>query len=134
MAEMEHQFMGEGRAKMWTYLFGMIALVVIAVIVNFAIKNPETMKHGVKSFMGLPRWAFPIILGAGGALVYWLGLNVEADWPEAFGAFMITGGIVMAEFLFGWKRFAFGGLAVMPYVIPFTVFVVLLIYGMIKSR
>jgi uncharacterized membrane protein len=134
MAELGKEFMGSGRAKMWTYLIGMITLLVLAVVANFAIKNPETMKHGVQSFMGLPRWAFPLIVGGAGALIYWIGLKIETDWPEAIGAFLIAGAVVAGELLFGWKKFALGGLAVMPYIIPFAVFVVLLIVGMMKSK
>jgi hypothetical protein len=134
MPELGKEFMGGGRAKMWTYMIGAITLLVLAIVANFAIKNPETMKHGVQSFLGLPRWAFPLIMGGAGAVIYWVGLKIETDWPEAVGAFLIAGAVVAAELLFGWNKFALGGLSVIPYVIPFGVFVVLLIVGMVKSK
>ena len=134
MAEMEKEYMGGGRAKLWTYFIGAIAVLVIALVANFALSNPETAKHGVKSFLGMPGWAFPIVTGVIGVLVYWMGLKIETDWPEAIGAFLIAGSVCTAEIMIGWKKFALGGMAVVPYIIPFVVFLLLLMYGMTKSK
>jgi hypothetical protein len=134
MAAPETEYMGGRKAKIWTYLILMIALVVIAVLVNVAIKDPEVAKNGVKAFLGLPRWAFPTIAGVLGVGIYWIGLKIETDWPEAVGAFLISGAIAAAEFMIGWEKFAVGGIAVIPYIIPIVVFVILLMVGMVKSR
>jgi hypothetical protein len=67
-----------------------------------------------------------------GAILFWLGLKVETDWPEALGALLISGSVAWFEFIVGWKHFEFG-LVVVPYIIPLVVFVLLLMYGMKKS-
>ena len=67
-----------------------------------------------------------------GALIYWLGLKVETDWPEAIGAFLISGSVAALELILGWRHFELG-LVVVPYIIPLVVFVGLLMYGMKKS-
>jgi hypothetical protein len=134
MANAESEYMGGRKAKLWTYLILMLGLVIGAVIVNFAVKDPELAKKGVESFMGLPRWAFPIIGILVGTAVYWLGLKIETDWPEAVGAFLISGSVAAGEFLIGWQKFAFGGMAVVPYAIPILVFVILLMVGIVKSK
>ena len=43
MANVETEYMGGRKAKLWTYLILMIVLVIGAVIVNLAIKDPELM-------------------------------------------------------------------------------------------
>lgn len=134
MANVETEYMGGRKARLWSYMILMLVLVVGAVIVNFVIKDPALAKEGVHRFLGMPRWAFPIITGVVGALVFWMGIKIETDWPEAVGAFLIAGSIAAGEFLLGWSRFALGGLAVVPYVIPLLVFFILLIVGMVKSR
>jgi hypothetical protein len=134
MGNAETEYMGGRKAKLWTYMILMLALVLGAVVVNFVIKDPALAREGVHRFMGMPRWAFPCITGVVGLLLFWLGLNIETDWPEAVGAFMVAGSIAAGEFLIGWSKFALGGLAVVPYVIPLLVFFILLIVGMVKSR
>jgi hypothetical protein len=69
-----------------------------------------------------------------GALVYWAGLKIETDWPEAIGAFLIAGSVALGQVLLGWSRFAFGGMVVIPYAIPALVFVILMMNGIMKSR
>jgi hypothetical protein len=91
-------------------------------------------KNGVKTFLGMPAWAFPVVTGVVGVLVYWLGLKIETDWPEAIGAFLIAGSVCTAEIMIGWQKFALGGMAVVPYIIPFVVFLVLLMIGMTRSK
>jgi hypothetical protein len=119
---------------MWTYFIGMMALLVLAIVANYAWSNPENAKEGLKTFMGMPSWAFPTIGLVLGSVIYYLGLKIETDWPEAIGAFLIAGSVVSAEFMIGWSKFALGGLAVMPYVIPFAIFALLLVFGMVRSR
>jgi hypothetical protein len=129
----EREFMGKGRSKIWTYLILMILLVGIVVVINLTWNNPEGMSSGVKSFLGLPSWALATVTFAIGAIIFWLGLKMETDWPEAIGAFLISGSIVWFEFIVGFNKFALGGLVVLPYVIPVVTFALLLIYGMKKS-
>jgi hypothetical protein len=128
----EHAFLGKHKDKMWTYLILMGLLVVIVILINVVWKDPERAENGVKSFFGLPGWALASIAFALGALIFWLGLKVETDWPEALGAFLIAGSIAAFEFIAGWSHFEFG-LVVVPYLIPIFVFVLLLMYGMRKS-
>jgi hypothetical protein len=134
MANVETEYMGGRKARLWTYMILMLVLVVGAVIVNFVIKDPALAKQGVHKFLGMPRWAFPICTGLLGVLVFWVGLKIETDWPEALGAFLISGSVAAGEFLFGWHKFALGGLSVIPYVIPLLIFFILLMVGMVKSK
>jgi hypothetical protein len=129
----EREFMGKGRSKVWTYLILMILLVAIVVVINLVWNNPEGASSGVKSFFGLPSWALATAMFLGGAIIFWLGLKMETDWPEAIGAFLISGAIVWFEFIVGWNRFALGGLVVLPYILPVVTFALLLVYGMRKS-
>jgi len=134
MTEVEREFMGGKRSKIWTYLILFGVLIVGVLIANFALSNPELARNGVDKFLGLPGWAFPIIIGFVGAVVYWLGLKVETDWPEALGAFLIAGAVAAGEIMIGWNKFQLGGLTVLPYIIPAAVFLVLLGFGMTRSR
>ncbi len=122
------------RSRMWTYLLAAAVLVVAAVGVNFAFNNPEAARKGFTAVMGLPRWAFPVLGAALGAVVYWIGLRVETDAPEAIGAALIAGSIAGGEFLLGWKRFELGGLQVVPYLIPTVAFVALMMVAMTRSK
>jgi hypothetical protein len=121
------------RAKLWTYFIIGLFLLVVALIVNFAIMAPEQTRKGVDAFFGLPSWAFVAIAGVAGILIYWLGIHIEADWPEYLGAGLIAGAIYALELMIGWETFEFGGFAVIPYIIPLAVFLVLLVLGIIKS-
>ena len=134
MANIENEYMGGRKAKLWTYMILMIVLVLGAVVVNLVIKDPELAKQGVRSFLGLPRWVFPVIGGLVGLGLFWIGLKIETDWPEAVGAFLVAGSLAAGEILIGWQKFALGGMAVVPYIIPILVFVILLMVGMVKSR
>lgn len=134
MSDVEREFMGGKRSKIWTYLILFGVLIVGVVIANFALSNPELAKNGVDQFLGLPGFAFPIIIGIVGAIVFWLGLKVETDWPEALGALLIAGSVAAAEIMIGWNHFQLGGMAVVPYIIPAAVFLVLLGFGMSRSR
>jgi hypothetical protein len=90
-------------------------------------------KEGVKGFFGLPSWALALITFIIGASIFWVGLKLETDWPEAVGAFLVAGSIVAGEMMIGWDKFNVGGLFVVPYLLPIAVFLVLLGYGMKKS-
>lgn len=129
----EREFMGKGRSRVWTYLILMILLVGIVVVINLTWKNPDGMRDGVKSFFGLPGWSLATVTFLIGAVVFWLGLKMETDWPEAIGAFLVAAAITWFEYIVGFERFALGGLIVIPYIIPVLAFALLLVYGMKKS-
>lgn len=128
----ERQFLGGEKSKIWTYLILMVLLVVIAIVVNVVWNNPTRATEGVKTFLGLPGWALATVTFLLGALVFWGGLKVETDWPEALGAFLIAASVAWFELIVGWNHFAFG-LVVIPYLIPIAVFALLLMYGLKKS-
>ncbi|MEJ7603121.1 MAG: hypothetical protein WKG01_34860 [Kofleriaceae bacterium] len=128
----EKEYMGKGRSRVWTYLILMILLVTIVVVINLVWNDPRGASNGVKSFFGLPSWALATILFAVGAIIFWLGLKMETDWPEALGAFLIAGAVAWGEIIIGWDKFELG-LVVVPYILPIAVFAVLMMYGMKKS-
>jgi hypothetical protein len=130
--EPEREFLGKHKDKLWTYLILMVLLLVIVIVLNFVWKDPDTARDGVKHFFGLPGWALGTITFLVGAIIYWLGLKVETDWPEALGAMLIAGSVVAFEFMIGWSKFELG-LVVVPYIIPILVFVILLGYAMRNS-
>lgn len=132
MAE-EREFMGGKKSKLWTYLILMMLLVVGAIVFNLTYNDPAMMKNGIKTFFGLPGWALAAIAFVAGALIFWGGLKVETDWPEAIGAFLIAASVAAFEIIIGWNRFAVGGIFVLPYILPLAVFGVLLMVGMKKS-
>ena len=132
--EPEREFMGRKKAKLWTYLIFGTLLVLGVLLANLALVNPDLTRRSVDSFLGLPSWAFPVIAGVAGVLIYMLGLRIETDWPEALGALLIAGSVAWAEFLIGWDRFVVAGLAVTPYAIPLLTFLGLLMMGIVKSR
>ena len=132
--QVENEYMGGRKAKLWTYIILLGVLIAGVVVVNFAWKNPELAESGIESFLGLPSWLFPIITAVIGILVFWLGLKIESDWPEALGALLIAGSVAAGEIMIGWNTFALGGLVVVPYVIPIVTFLILLAIGMNKSR
>ncbi len=129
----EREFMGSGKSRIWTYLILMILLVGIVVVINVVWKNPDGARDGMKSFFGLPSWALATVTFLVGAIIFWLGLKMETDWPEALGAFLIAGAVAWMEIIVGWNKFDVGGLVVLPYLIPIATFALLLMYGMKKS-
>jgi hypothetical protein len=131
-AEPEKQFMGGQRSRMWTYLILMAALITIVIVVNLVWKNPTAAKEGFKTVLGLPSWALATLCFVAGAIIFWVGLKIETDWPEAIGAFLIAASVAAFELIAGWSKFELG-LVVVPYLIPLAVFVLLLMYGMRKS-
>jgi hypothetical protein len=130
--EPERQFMGGQKSKMWTYLILMAVLITIVIVINVVWKNPSAAKNGVHTFVGLPSWALATVTFLAGAVVFWIGLKIETDWPEAIGAFLIAASVAAFEMIAGWSKFELG-LVVVPYLIPLFVFVLLLMYGMKKS-
>ena len=128
----ERGFMGRSRSKVWTYLILMMVLVGLVIVVNVVWKNPTAASEGFKSFFGLPSWALATVMFLAGAIIFWAGLKIETDWPEAIGAFLIAGSVAWFQLIVGWSKFELG-LVVVPYIIPLAVFGLLLMYGMKKS-
>ena len=129
----EREFMGGQKSRMWTYLILMGLLIGIVIVVNVVWKNPTAARDGFKHFLGMPAWALATTSFVVGAIVFWLGLKIETDWPEAIGAFLISGSVVAFELMLGWSKLELGGLFVVPYLLPLGVFVLLLMYGMKRS-
>lgn len=129
----EKEFLGGRKGKMWTYLIFLGILIVGALVANLAFSNPTVAKDGVKGFFGLPSWALALVTFIIGASIFWVGLKLETDWPEALGAFLVAGSVVAGEVMIGWERFNVGGMFVVPYLLPIAVFLVMLMYGMKKS-
>lgn len=124
--------MGKSRGRIWTYLILMVVLIAVTVIINLVVNSPDAARDGVKSVLGLPSWSLATITFLVGAIIFWLGLKMETDWPEAIGAFLIAASVAAMEMIVGWERFELG-LLVLPYLIPIVTFVLLLMYGMKKS-
>jgi hypothetical protein len=131
---METEYMGSGRAKMWTYFILAVVLVVGIIVANFAMTNEAMARDGVEAFLGLPGWAFPAIVSAGGMLLFLLGLKLETDWPEGLGAMLVAGGLAWGEFMLGWDNFEVGGMVVVPYALPVLVFLALMGWSMVSSK
>jgi|SRR5687768_7195852 len=129
----EREYMGKGRAKVWTYLILMVLLVTIVIIINVVWNDPTSAREGVKSFLGLPSYLLALVTLLAGLVIFWLGLKMETDWPEAFGAFLIAASAFWGEMIIGWEKFNVGGIVVLPYIIPIALFAILLMYGMKKS-
>jgi hypothetical protein len=121
------------RSKAWTYMIVALGLLGAIVLVNVVFSNPTAAKSSLERLFGLPGWALTAIVGVIGAVIFWGGLKVEADWPEHLGSFLIAGAIGSAEILVGWHRFEIGGLVVVPYLLPPLALVLLYILAMQKS-
>jgi hypothetical protein len=134
MVVAEKEYMGGKKARMWTYVILAGVLLIALIVANFAWENPQQATAALDGFLGLPGWGIAGITAAIGAGVFFLGLKIEADWPEALGALMIAGSIMAIEVMIGLDSFQPGGLTVLPYVIPLLVFVVLFGVGMVKSK
>jgi len=129
----EQEFFGGSKARVWTYLILAGLLLVGLLVANFAWENPEDARSALDGFIGLPGWAIAAIAAVVGALVFWGGLKIEADWPEALGAAMIAGAVLAVEVMVGLDHFSFG-ISFLPYFIPLAIFVVLFGVGMAKSK
>ena len=130
----EHETEWEHKDKMWTYLIFMFLFVGIAIAINVVWKNPAGAESTFKQFLGLPAGVLAGIMALLGILIFWIGLKMEPDFPEAIGAFLIAGAVTWGEKIVGWNKFDFGGLVVIPYLIPLFVFVLLLMYAVRNSR
>jgi hypothetical protein len=130
--QIEHEFMGKSRSKVWTYLILMVVFVVLVLVINLVLLDPGTAKSGLKHFFGLPSWALATACFLAGAIVFWLGLKMETDWPEFIGSFLIALSVFAFELIIGWSKLSFG-VAVLPYLLPLVVFALLMMYGMKKS-
>lgn len=130
----EQEFMGGSKARVWTYLILAGLLLVGLLVANFAWENPEDARAALDGFLGLPGWAICGIVALVGALVFWGGLKIEADWPEALGAAMIAGAVLAVEMMIGLDTFRIAGMNFMPYFIPLAVFVALFGVGLFKSK
>ncbi|HVK83320.1 MAG TPA: hypothetical protein VM513_04385 [Kofleriaceae bacterium] len=128
----EREYMGRGRSKMWTYLILMVLFVALVLVINLVLLDTGAAKAGIKSFFGLPGWALATVCFLAGAIIFWLGLKMETDWPEFIGAFLITLAVFGFELIIGFDKLSFG-VFVIPYLIPIVVFAVLMMYGMKKS-
>ena len=134
MAHIEKEFLGGKKSKMQTYLIFGVLLVIAVVVGNLAFNDPDSAKNGVDKFLGLPSWAFPLIMVLVGAAIFWVGTKLETDWPEAIGALLIAAAVFILEIMVGWDTFAPAGIFVLPYLIPIAVFFGLLFYGLQKSK
>ena len=130
----DKRYFGVPVGKIWNYLIAGAVVLILFVVINFVIGDPEKAKHGVQKFLNLPGWAYPTILAAVGLGIWWFGTKIEPDWPEALGAGLIAIGVGVAEIMIGWRRFALGGLSIIPIVLPILVFLVFLGLGARKSR
>jgi len=122
------------KGRIWTYLIFATGLVLVAVLANLVLSNPELATQGIDAIAGLPAWAFPAATGAVGLLIFYIGLKIETDWPERLGALLVAASIAGAEFLLGWQNFELGGLKVVPYAIPVVACLVLMMVANVKSR
>jgi uncharacterized membrane protein YhdT len=130
----EQRFLGMRKDKLWTFLIVGILLVIGFVVANYTIGNYESAKSGVGKFLNLPGWVYPIIIGALGLVIFWMGLKIEADWPEVLGSGLIATAVGVGEIMIGWKKFALGGMSIVPIAIPVGVFLIFIVIGMLKSR
>ncbi|KIG15316.1 hypothetical protein DB30_05743 [Enhygromyxa salina] len=130
----EEEYMGGSKARVWTYVILAGLLLVGLLVANFAWENPEDARAALDGFLGLPGWAVVGIVAVLGVLVFWGGLKIEADWPEAVGALLIAGAVLAVEMMVGLDTFRLFNMGFMPYFIPLGVFVVLFGLGMVKSK
>ena len=130
----ETEFLEGKKSNLWTWIILAFVVIIGVVVASFALDNPELAERGVDAFLGLPAWAFPVAVGVLGLIIYWVGLKIEADWPELLGALMIAGSVLAGEILVGWNKFELGGIAAIPYVLPPAVFLIFLAVAVAKSR
>jgi hypothetical protein len=123
---------GPHKRKMWTYLILMMVLIAIVLVINLVWKHSTGFEADLKRFIKLPSGVLAGITMLLGTILFWFGLQVEQDWPEALGAVLVAGSVAWFEHIIGWNHFELG-LVVMPYIIPLLVFVLLLMYGMRRS-
>jgi Na+(H+)/acetate symporter ActP len=130
----EEEYMGGSKARVWTYVILAGLLLVGLLVANFVWANPEDARAALDGFLGLPGWAIVAIMAVIGVIVFWGGLKIEADWPEAVGALLISGAVLAIEMMVGLETFMLFNMKFVPYFIPLFVFVVLFGVGMVKSK
>jgi len=130
----EQRFLGMRKDRLWTFLIVGILLLITFVALNYVIGNYAAAKSGVNTFLSLPAWVFPIVIGGLGLVIFWFGLKVETDWPEILGAGLIAIATGVGEIMIGWKKFAFSDMTIVPIAIPIGVFLIFIVIGMLKSR
>lgn len=130
----EHEFLGGSKAKRWTYLIVGTLLLVGAVAAQAAWEHPDQARLAMQTVLGLPGWALIAITAGVGWVIFYLGLKIEADWPEAMGAAMLAGSFMALEMLIGLQHFVLGGVSITPYVLPLLLFAVLFGVGLARSR
>jgi hypothetical protein len=130
----EQRFLGMRKDKLWSFLIVGILLVATFVGLNYVIGNYESARSGVHKFLSLPGWVFPIIIGLLGLVIFWFGLKIEADWPEVLGAGLLALATGVGEIMIGWQKFALGGMTIVPIAIPIGVFLLFIVFGMLRSR
>jgi hypothetical protein len=130
----DKRYFGVPVAKIWNYLIAGVAVLIFFVIINFVMTDPEKARHSIQKFLNLPSFAYPSILAAVGLVIWWIGIKIEPDWPEAVGAGLIAIAVGLAEIMIGWRKFALGGLSIIPIVLPILVFLVFLGLGARKSK
>ena len=118
------------KGKVWTYLIMAAVLIGTVILINVVWNDPQRAEEGIKHFFGLPGWVLASIATVVGGLIYWGGLHVEPEWPEAFGAIVIGASVAAFEIIIGWNRFDFGGIVVIPYLLPLAIVVLLMMYAM----
>ena len=122
------------KGRVWTYCIVAILLVIGAVVANFAMKNRELAEKGIDTIAGLPAWSFAAMAGGLGAILFWIGLKIETDWPEYTGAALISGALLAGEVMLGWENFEVGGIAAIPYAIPALALIFLLMLANAKTK
>jgi hypothetical protein len=132
-SHVDHNYRSK-KGRVWTYCILGIVLIIGAVVANLAMKNPELAEKGITTIAGLPSWSFAAIAGVVGALLFWIGLKIETDWPEYTGAALISGALLGGEVLLGWQNFEIGGVAAIPYAIPALALIILLMVANAKTK
>ena len=130
----EDEFLGDSKARMWTFVILGALLLVGVLVAQAAWENPEQARAALDGLLGLPGWAHAAITGGLGLVIFYLGLKVETDWPEALGAAMISGSFLALEIMVGLEHFEFGGLTLLPFVLPLLIFTVFFGVGLSKSK
>ncbi len=130
----EREFLGGSKARRWNYLILGTLLLLGMWAGQAAWEHPDEARTVLEGLIGLPAWAMVSLVSGLGAMMFYLGLKIEADWPEALGAALIAGAFLAVEILFGLQHFVFGGITLTPYVLPLLVFAALFGVGLARSR
>jgi uncharacterized integral membrane protein len=130
----ETRFLGMRKDKLWTYLIVGILIVVLFIVLNYVIADYGSAKAAALKFLGLPGYLYPIIIGAIGLVVWYLGTKIETDWPEVVGAGLIAVAVGVGEIMIGWRKFAVGGMSIVPILLPVVTFLVFIGLGVARSK